>query len=609
MYEDFGAAVSGDQVEFRLFLPDNNVDPKQYDRGGTPRIASVKVLGDFQANPWDLASAPQLTPTDHSSGTLYVHTVSGLQERFYEYKYYVTFENQTSRWCTDPCTKYVGRSNQNAGFVVGGNRIEHVAPNSSPRALAYLVVYELMIDDFTADYRGNRAPIDAVLDKLDQLLDLGVNAIEFMPWTAWRDEAFSWGYNPYLFFSVENRYIENPSEPADRLFRLQRLVETLHQRGVGVIMDGVFNHVDAGHTPDTGFPYFWLYQDPKDSPYIGRFADAQCFEDIDFANPCAQEFITDVCKFWLDRYQLDGIRFDYVRGFFKPDDPQHGITRLVQDLKKHLADQSRDHVALILEDLPDNRYQAIDDTNRIGADASWYDRFHFDIPEAAERNSVSPELIRVLNTGLDFAPGKLPVVYCENHDHRSVVNRVGGRNLWYRTQAPAIALFTSPGVVMLHNGQEIGIDVWMPDEGAGRVIPRPIDWTLADDAVGSTLFDLYRRLAQIRATYASLQTTNFYPWPYDAQARRFNDQGYGVDADRRVVIFHRWGILDGGALERMIVALNFSPFDQAVDVPFSLPGHWTELLDSADVDISGFVARGVRLPSNWGRVYAHTSPP
>ena len=59
----------------------------------------------------------------------------------------------------------------------------------------------------------------------------------------------------------------------------------------------------------------------------------------------------------------------------------------------------------------------------------------------------------------------------------------------------------------------------------------------------------------------------------------------------------------------MIVALNFSPFDQFVDVPFSIPGHWTELLDGADVDISGFVARGVRLPSNWGRVYAHTSPP
>jgi pullulanase len=165
-----------------------------------------------------------------------------------------------------PCAKYVGRSHENAGFVIGGNRIEDVSPNASPRALADIVIYELMIDDFTAGYRGSRAPVDAVLDKLDHLLALGVNTIEFMPWTAWRGQAFSWGYDPLLFFSVENRYIEDPTEPADRLVRLQRLVDALHRRGVGVIMDGVFNHVDAGRTPDTGFPYFWLYQDPTDSP-------------------------------------------------------------------------------------------------------------------------------------------------------------------------------------------------------------------------------------------------------------------------------------------------------------------------------------------------------
>jgi 1,4-alpha-glucan branching enzyme len=606
MYESFGAAVSDDEVEFRLFLPDNRVDARQYERGGSPRIASVKVAGDFQARPWDLDSAPRLEPTQHPSGTLYVRTVPGLQERFYEYKYYVTFENQTSRWCTDPCTKYVGRSNQNAGFVVGGTRIERVAPSSKPRALADLVIYELMIDDFTAGYRESRAPVDAVLDKLDGLLELGVNTIEFMPWTAWRGEAFSWGYNPFLFFSVENRYIEDPSVPADRLVRLQRLVDALHRRGVGVIMDGVFNHVDAGQTPDTGFPYFWLYQDPTDSPYVGSYSGGGYFEEIDFDNACAQEFITDVCKFWLDRYQLDGIRFDYVRGYFEPDDREHGITRLVRDLHEHLAAQSRDHVALILEDLPDNRYQAIDDTNRIGADACWYDRLHFDIPEAAERNAVSPELIRVLNSGLDFAPAKLPVIYVENHDHSSVVNRVGGRDRWYRTQAPAIALFTSPGAVMLHNGQEIGIDIWMPEQGDGRVMARPIDWAQAGDSVGRALFDLYARLADIRAGHASLRTTNFYPWPYDAQAGHLD--GYGVDVDRRVVIFHRWGVLDGGAVERVIVALNFSPVDQTVDVPFSVPGRWAELLDGADVDVRGFVARGVRLPSNWGRVYVHSSP-
>jgi hypothetical protein len=65
MYEDFGVAVRADEVELRLSLPDNRVDPGQHERGGSPRIASVKVVGDFQARPWDLASAPQLEPTEH----------------------------------------------------------------------------------------------------------------------------------------------------------------------------------------------------------------------------------------------------------------------------------------------------------------------------------------------------------------------------------------------------------------------------------------------------------------------------------------------------------------------------------------------------------------
>ena len=129
-----------------------------------------------------------------------------------------------------------------------------------------------MIDDFTAGYRGDRAPVDAVKDKIAYLVDLGVNAVEFMPWTAWRGGAFNWGYEPFLFFAVENRYIEDPANPLDRLYRLKCLIDDLHRQGIHVIMDGVFNQVSNGTSPGTGFPYYWLYQDPGDSPYTGASA-------------------------------------------------------------------------------------------------------------------------------------------------------------------------------------------------------------------------------------------------------------------------------------------------------------------------------------------------
>jgi hypothetical protein len=70
-------------------------------------------------------------------------------------------------------------------------------PPAQRRPWQDLVIYELMIDDFTAEYRQGRAPIDAVLDKLDYLAGQDFNATEFLPWVAWPDEEpYSWGYDP-----------------------------------------------------------------------------------------------------------------------------------------------------------------------------------------------------------------------------------------------------------------------------------------------------------------------------------------------------------------------------------------------------------------------------
>src|SRR4051812_44755782 len=212
MYGDFGAAVDGHTVELRLFLPDRERDPAQYepDRGGLPRIRSVIAPGEHQRlagdQAWDLATAPAMVPEDHPSGTLYRLRLDDVPDDFYQYKYYVTFENGTSRWCGDPCARWLGTDAENAAFVVGG-ATETVPRLAGRRPLGDLVVYELMIDDFTAAYRGSRAPVDAVVDRLDELVQLGINAVEFMPWMAWRGREYSWGYNGHSFFAAEDRYV------------------------------------------------------------------------------------------------------------------------------------------------------------------------------------------------------------------------------------------------------------------------------------------------------------------------------------------------------------------------------------------------------------------
>jgi len=605
MYEDFGAVIDDDRntVEFKLFFPDNAVDPAQYVRGGLPRIKEIRVRGDFQSHisgqDWEFATAPVMIKQTHSKGWLYTCKIGQtLPEGFYQYKYFVTFENETTRWCGDPCTKYGGADeHENAGFVIGGSSTT-VTPIPQRLSPSDLILYELMIDDFTSEFRRSRAPVDAVRDRLDYLQELGVNGIEFMPWTSWPGGGFSWGYDPVQFFAVEYRYINDPANPADKLFRLQTLINELHARNMHVIMDGVFNHVRGGIDPNHGFPYLWLYMDPLDSPYIGAFAGGGFFEEFDYRNGCVQEFIRDVCLYWLDVFQIDGIRFDFTLGFFQRGNPGVGISKLISEIKAHLSERNKTHVALMLEHLTDNRFQAIDDTNQICANGCWFDPFMFKSFQYARSGNIDDEILRILNAKFDYAEGKAPVTYIENHDHSTLVREAGGRSRWFKAQAPAIALLTSPGIAMIHNGQEFGEEYFLPSEGGDRVQPRPLRWNdHSNDFAGSRLRAVYKRLIQIRKDHPALRSPNFFPFPSNDPA------GYGSFPEKDIVVYHRYGFATEGQLERFIIVLSYSDFEQFVDIPFSTNGRWDDLLNEQSADVDGFRLMNQQINSNWGRIY------
>ncbi len=602
MYEQLGANVTGDKVEFCLFFPDKSRDPSQYESGGLPCIDKIAVVGDFQSQlgqkNWDMNVAQLMQKEAHPKGWLYrCQLPKKLAEGFYQYKYYVTFENTTTRWCTDPCSKYGGDpATGNSAFVVGGNvaTVKPIAPRLAPKDL---IVYECMLDDFTAEFLGARAPVDAFWDKLDYLQSLGVNAIEFMPWTAWAGSGFSWGYDPVQFFSVECRYINDSAAPADKLVRLKNLINELHRRGIHVIMDGVFNHVVGATDPSRGFGYRSLYQDPGESPYIGNFGRGGFFDEIDYDNCCAEEFILDVCKYWIDVFQIDGIRFDYTLGFDDESQPNKGIGRLITELRTHLGAVGKQNVALILEHLTDNRYDAIDDVNRIGATGCWFDPIMWCMQRCTNNGALDAEVLRVLNASYQFGQDKVPVTYVENHDHSTIVQQVGGRHRWYKTQPAAIALMTVPGIPMLHNGQEFGEQCWMPEAGDGRVMSRPLHWSsFGSDAIGRQLCWLYGWLAKLRKDHPSLRTANFYPFPSNAH-------GYGAFLDSGIVIYHRWGTDSGGKFERFTIALNFSDSDRYCDVPLYAVSDWCDLLNGVNVHVTDGFARNHRINSNWGCVF------
>lgn len=626
MFETFGPVVSGQQVTFRLFLPNNAM----FFNGGDHQIAKVQVAGDFQdhigGTNWDSGSAPTLTASDFRAslnslqqfeedpagqvvGTLFSLTLSqNLPDDFYQYKFVVTFTDNSVRWVSDPCCKLTGDSNfENSGFVVGGPTTT-VSPLVPSQSLKDMVIYEVMIDDITAQFRQDQSPQPSPVeafetDNLPHIEAMGVNTIEFMPLMGVPTrqqpcpDDFDWGYIPNWLFAVENRYVQNDTSPVNKIYKLKELMNTLHGKGISVIFDGVFNHVAPQISPNRGFPYHWLYLDPADSPFTGTFDDEfKPLEDLDYNNLCAYQFIYDVCKYWLQVFQFDGVRFDFTPGFFDVNNLNAGLGRLISDLNISCPGK-----VWVMENLVG--FNAINETNVANATGNWFDQWLHKHNQYVNGN-VDNELLRLLNANFDYATGKSPVTYIDNHDHSTFAQRAGGRDRWFKIQPALISLLTAPGAPLIRNGQEIADVYFLSTNDSGlpcqdkRVNPRPVRWNeFGNDAIGNLLTELHTRLINIRNTSPALRSPNFFP-----SDNVNHPDGYGVFPDRDYAVFHRWS--DGGGLfERIIVVVNYSDFGHHIDIPFSNNGMWQDLLSGATFQVNNFRLFGHFVQSNWGRIF------
>lgn len=614
MKERLGAWQIGDdpeqgQIEFRLFFPSEA-------NGLQHNIQAIQVGGDFQqhlnqAISWDAAEAPVLTRSPHPEGEIWSYTTpEPLPAGFYEYKYYVTYHDpgETPRWVSDPFARYGGKENMNAAVVVGGSRPQDniIAPLAGGRQpLGDLVIYELMIDDFTAGYRDVRAPLDAIRDRIGYLKNLGINAILFMPWTAWNNEQFSWGYTPSLYYSVSYRYANDLNHPTEKLSWLKKLISECHIQGIHVIMDGVFNHVS------THFPYKAFYQHyDQDCPFTGQFyGEFDGLQDLDFHQNCTQQLIWDVCRYWIEVFQIDGIRFDNTVNFYEKGDTR-GLPRLLTDIDSSMLQAGEPNFSLTLEHL---RMDAVEVTTNSRATSYWDNGLFGHCFDGLWHDRIQPGLLNVLNANRYLqGTGKAPTLYLSNHDHSHVTWQAGARDnagalRWYRTLPWAIALLTAPGAVLLQNGQEFAEDYWIPedDHGSGRrVQSRPLHWDNCDDTFGKALREVYTRLIHLRRNYPVLRSAGFYPDFWEEWQTRFNPEGVGIDTERQLLVYRRYHGGLNGTWTQAVIALNFSDQQQRLELIFPEDGIWTNLL--ADFQETIEVSNNCHelgVPAHWGVIF------
>ncbi len=613
MTNKLGAWQVGDDSDkgkaaFKLFFP----------KGVDPEIASIRVAGSFQKQisaycDWDFPNGFPMQRMDTSDGIFWSYeTDEELAAGYYEYKYLVSFNGGEERKVSDPCTRYGGKdkNNLNAAFVIGGSRpSENVVRDlgNSRKHLRDLILYEMNIDDFTAGYRKDRAPLDAVCDKLDDLKSLGFNAILFMPWTAWKYPDYDWGYEPIHYFAVEYRYANDLSAPWEKLSKLKALISACHDRDIHVIMDGVFNHVSRE------FPYKKFYRYEDTCPYTGQYGGMFTgLQDLNFNNDCTNEFIRDVCLYWINIFNIDGIRFDNTVNFYVAGDTK-GLKKLIHTINHHTANLNKQNFSLTLEHLQED---AIEVTKNTNATSYWDNGFYGCTFQYLWWNQIDSKLLNKLNNQrfLDSAQ-RVPTLYSSNHDHSHMTWQAGARDnmgamKWYKTQPYVIALYTSPATPMVQNGQEFGEDHWIPenDEGTGRrIVPRALQWKMRNDKIGLALASLYKRMGEIRNQHPGLRSQNFAPQPWEEWQTQFNPEGYGIDTSRQVAIYRRWGNDDSGREQQFVIVLNFSDSEQEVDVPFPADKEWTDLLSnysgSWDVCVPEYRRLRLRIGSNWGHVF------
>lgn len=191
--------------------------------------------------------------------------------------------------------------------------------------MSELIIYELHVRGFTKDPSANvKKPgtFTAIIEKIPYLKELGVNAVELMPIFEF-DEMLDyrihegqelidyWGYNPVCFYTPNASY-GSFQEGTSVGKELKTLIRTLHENGIEVILDVVFNHTAEGN--ENG-PYI-SYKGIDNNVYYMLTPNGQyynfsgCGNTINSNHPVVQRMIIGCLRHWVTEYRIDGFRFD-----------------------------------------------------------------------------------------------------------------------------------------------------------------------------------------------------------------------------------------------------------------------------------------------------------
>jgi len=330
--------------------------------------------------------------------------------------------------------------------------------------LADMIMYEIHVGTFTPE-----GTFDAIVSRLSELKDSGINTIEIMPAAQFPGER-NWGYDGVYPFAVQNSY----GGPAG----LKRLVNACHMNGIAVILDVVYNHIG----PEGN--YLWDYGPYFTDKYRTPWGMAVNFDDA-YSNEVRNFFIENALH-WFENYHIDALRLDAIHGIadFSAKPFLHDLAERVEEFSSFMG---RRFYLIAESDLNDSRVIRPRESGGYGIDAQWCDDYHHCVHTllTGEQDGYYTDfgcmrhLVKSVREGYVYSgdysqyrkrnhgnsskdrPADQFIVFSQNHDQTG--NRMLGERLTHLVSFESLKLaagivLLSPYIPLLFMGEEYGED-------------------------------------------------------------------------------------------------------------------------------------------------------
>lgn len=488
-----------------------------------------------------------------------------------------------------------------------------------------IIIYELHIRDlsthpnsgiqnkgkFLGLSEGGTTSPDGLATGLDHIIDLGVTHVHLLPSYDYlsidesklEENTFNWGYDPQNYNVPEGSYSTDPADGRVRIREFKQMVQTLHDNGLRVILDVVYNHTGATETSNFNqlVPGYYYRQDTS-----GGFSNASaCGNETASDRAMMRKFIVESVVYWATEYHLDGFRFDlmgihdmetmnavsaalrkvdptifvYGEGWLAGDSPLPEADRAV---KAHTL--KMDGVAAFSDDIRDaikGHVFTFDAKGFASGQPGLEESIKFGIVASTQHPQVTYDSVNYSNAPWAKHPTQT-ITYVSCHDNHTLWDRLAiscpeateAERLKMHKLAGAIVL-TSQGVAFLHAGVEMA----RTKGGEENSFQSPdsvnqIDWSRK--AQYRDVYHYFKGLIDLRNNHPAFRmpTTDLVQ-----QHLKFLEVNTS-----NLIAYTISGNANGEEWSDILVVLNGNTSYQALAIP---EGPWTIVLDEDQVDEAG----------------------